>query len=290
MQRQWLLTMLFIGFAALSLLAPLGEEALKIHDQAFERSVGAFAIAKGLNAVISLLQGTELNATPAGIGVTITFGQILDPMNDLIERFSWIMLASSVSLGVQKLLLSIGELLWIKIALSTLAVLLLTALWYVPLQRKLPLTTLLRLAVVLLLLRFGAVGFVYAENFVYVSMMQSQYQESVTILSNTQDELDTIAAQNKHQAVAPQKESFFDSLSGSYNRFKRFFDVETRLQALQSQLEEAQNEVLNLITLFVTLNLLLPLLFFWIILNLFKWAITGRFDGDAIQRWFTPRT
>ena len=43
----------------------------------------------------------------AGVGVIFTLGQILDPINDLIERFSSVMLVAASSLGLQILLLNI---------------------------------------------------------------------------------------------------------------------------------------------------------------------------------------
>ena len=285
MRRKSLLTFALILFAAFALLAPLSQNAEAVHDEAFGRSVSAFAIAKGLNAVISLIQGTELNAAPAGIGVTITVGEILDPMNDLIERFSWIMLAASVSLGVQKILLAIGELFWIKAALTVLITAVAAALWLRPMQRRLPLTILLRMTVVLLLLRFGAAGFVYVEHLTYTTLMEPQYAASVAVLDTTRDELDVIARQSKQQAAAKKEEGFIDSLSGSYDRMKSFFDIDARLNAMKSGLEQAQKEVVNLITIFVALNLLLPLLFLWLALGLFKWAVTGRFDTEALQSW-----
>ena len=283
-KRRSLITLLLLLFAACALLLPLNQNAMSVHDEAFGRSVGAFAIAKGLNAVISLIQGTELNATPAGVGITITVGEILDPMNDLVERFSWIMLAASVSLGVQKILLSVGELFWIKMTLTALLVAVGASLWFRPLQRRLPLSLLLRLTVVVALLRFGAAGFVYAEQLVYTSLMQPQYNASVAVLDTTRDELDTIARQSKQQAAA-KDESLLDSLSGSYDRMKNFFDIDARLDAMKTQLEQAQKEVVNLMTIFVTLNILLPLLFLWTVLGLFKWTVTGRFDTEALQRW-----
>ena len=286
MQRKSVITAALVLAVILTLFVPLGEGAGAVHNESFERSVGAFAIAKGLNAVISLIQGTELNATPAGVGITITVGEILDPMNDLIERFSWIMLAASVSLGIQKLLLAIGELLWIKIALSALLVAVGASLWYRPFQRKFPLSVILRLGVVLLLLRFGAAGFIYTEQLVYDTLMQRDYRVAITTLGDTKQELDTIAAQSKQQASAKKEEGLLDSLSGSYDRMKGFFDIDARLASLKNTLDQAQKEVLNLITIFVTLNILMPLLFLWICLHLFRWAVTGRIDRDGIRNWF----
>jgi hypothetical protein len=53
-----------------------------------------YAIARGLNAVISAAQGTELSIEPMGVGLTLTPGEILDPLNDLIEQFSSVLLPS----------------------------------------------------------------------------------------------------------------------------------------------------------------------------------------------------
>ena len=66
----------------------------------------AFGLARALNGAISVIQGTELELHPAGVGVSFAPGQLIDPINDLVERFSWLMLASSTSLGVQKILMS----------------------------------------------------------------------------------------------------------------------------------------------------------------------------------------
>ena len=56
----------------------------------------------------SVIQDTEIAFSPAGVGVTLAVGEILDPINDLIERFSFVMLVSTASLGIQKILLEVG--------------------------------------------------------------------------------------------------------------------------------------------------------------------------------------
>jgi len=76
-------------------------------DRIFKQALATFAVARTLNGLISVAQGTTLAVEPAGIGADFAFGEILDPINDLIEQFSWIMLVSTTSLGIQKLLLEI---------------------------------------------------------------------------------------------------------------------------------------------------------------------------------------
>ena len=91
-----------------SWLAPLDAPAVQQVDAGLKRALVSFATARALNAVISVVQGTELAIQPAGIGLILTPGQVLELINDLIENFSDLMLAACVAFGVQKVLIGIG--------------------------------------------------------------------------------------------------------------------------------------------------------------------------------------
>ncbi|MBU1610888.1 MAG: hypothetical protein KKC99_03485, partial [Proteobacteria bacterium] len=90
--------------------AQLDEQADAYLDSGLKRAAWAFAAARTANAVISVLQSFVIQGS-AGIivdaGVEISPGEALDPVNDLVERFSWVMLASVTSLGVQQFLLEV---------------------------------------------------------------------------------------------------------------------------------------------------------------------------------------
>jgi hypothetical protein len=70
-------------------------------DDGLKRAASAFARARTFNAIVSVFRESALQVEPGGIGVTIAAGAALDPINDLVERFSWVMLASMTSLGIQ---------------------------------------------------------------------------------------------------------------------------------------------------------------------------------------------
>lgn len=61
-----------------------------------------YASARGINALISLLQGTEVDA----FILTVSIGELLAPINDLIERFSTVILLAIGALALQKVLFS----------------------------------------------------------------------------------------------------------------------------------------------------------------------------------------
>lgn len=83
-------------------------------DAYFEKSITqaatVFAAARGINGVISVLQESTISGSPGGIGMEIAAGQILDPVDDVIERLSDILFTTVVSLGIQKIVYEIvGE-------------------------------------------------------------------------------------------------------------------------------------------------------------------------------------
>lgn len=281
MKQKAVMSIILLALAFLTLQTQLDERALQIHEESFERAIASFAIAKGLNAVISLIQGTELNASPAGVGITITVGQILDPMNDLIERFSWIMLIASVSLGIQKLLLNLGDLFYLQLTLATLITMLLVIFWYKPLQNKITFALVLRLIIVLLVLRFAALFFIHTESIIYTALMEQEYNTATQTLTQTQKELENIAIQNDAKIMA--EESWLSSLHNSYDKVKELVDIKAQLKALQTLFDRAQKEVISLIAIFVILTILLPLLFIWMILGLIKWSLTGEVLTTKIQ-------
>lgn len=93
-------------------------------DRTLVKASATFALARSLNSVISVIQESEFSVS-FGLGTEIAFGEALDPINDLVEQFSMVMLASSASLGIQKVLMDIGTWLGLKIFLIALAMLLL---------------------------------------------------------------------------------------------------------------------------------------------------------------------
>jgi hypothetical protein len=119
-QRMALATILAIMVAG-SWSAPLDAAAELQVDAGLKRALLTFASARALNAIISVVQGTEVAIEPAGVGVVLTPGEALDPVNDLVEQFSNLMLMASVSFGVQKVLLGIGAHWLVSLLLSMTA-------------------------------------------------------------------------------------------------------------------------------------------------------------------------
>jgi hypothetical protein len=111
-----LLIVVMIALSAFDGFRHTGEAKL---DGAAERAIAAFAVARTINGVISVVQETQVGVS-LGINTTLAPGQILDPMNDLIERFSTVALIAATLLWALKLLGGFLVLPWIPLFLGLL--------------------------------------------------------------------------------------------------------------------------------------------------------------------------
>ncbi len=243
--------------------------AMEIQNEAFDRAMLAFGLAKGLNAVISLLQGTELSFTPVGIGMNFSIGEILDPFNDLVERFSWVMLFASVSLGIQKLVLILSAKLFVQVAFGVSVVVSLVLLWMKKMQGSMLLGYTLKAFLLLLLLRFSAIVFLFLSQFFYNSVLQNEYETASKVIEQTKTELEAVSSQTS-QIKQAQQSGFFSRLNAQYTGFSQSLNISTQLERLQKSIEETSRKIITLITVFTVQSVILPLLYLWFLIGSVK--------------------
>ncbi len=63
----------------------------------------AYGVCRVVNASVSVIKESQIQVEPAGLGVTLAAGQVLDPLDDMTERASAILVTAIVSLGIQKI-------------------------------------------------------------------------------------------------------------------------------------------------------------------------------------------
>jgi hypothetical protein len=80
----------------------------------------AYATTRVVNASVSVAKESHLQLEPAGVGLSLAVGQALDPIDDMTERLSDVIVTAITSLGIQKLFHAMG----ISLAPRILAVLL----------------------------------------------------------------------------------------------------------------------------------------------------------------------
>lgn len=261
--RYWLAVVLVVASLALAYSGTVDEYGHHYTQEALKRALVTFAIARGLNGVISVAQGTEVSIQPAGVGVNFTPGQILDPLNDLIEWFSWVMLMAATSLGIQELLLtmlSARTFTWLLLAVALAAG---VVNWRRRLEQEALRGWLLRLLTVLLLVRFAVPMMALASEGLYASFMQERYSESTQSIQSVTERIGEINSSAESVAQAPEDESLLGSAKRLYQSTIATLDVSSYVERYKSAAAGVSEQVINLIVVFVVQTVLLPLLFLW---------------------------
>lgn len=231
-------------------------------DSGFKRALLTFAVARGLNGVISVAQGTEVAIQPAGIGVNFTPGEILDPINDLIERFSWVMLASTTSLGLQKVLLQIFASLHFTLLLALVMAGALLLLWRRGIGWEGATLLLYRGTVMLLLLRFAVPVVALGSELLFTSFLQPQYESSTQRIEVARDEIGRINRASGMEGGSPDQ-SLLGRARVWYQGALEGLDFEALLQRYQQAAADVSEQFIQLIVIFLLQTVILPLFFLW---------------------------
>jgi len=254
-------------------LSPFDTNANEHVEAGLKRAVATYATARILNGVISVVQGTEVSAAPAGIGMTFTPGQMLDPLNDLVEQFSHVMLIAMVAFGVEKMLLTVGASWMISLTLSLVA-----AAWCTLYLRGLNRPGWLsRILLLLLITRFAMPVALIGTDIVFQRFMAAEYQESQAVLLAVQGEASQLGAYS--QGVT-DKQGLWDRLKST--TVDAFSEARSRLESLKVSAERAVERIIKLMVIFVLETIVFPILFIWLLLSVFR----GPIELSTLQRGF----
>lgn len=269
-----LLAVLMLGMVAVSSITTVDHFAEQKYEALFQRAFITFAVARTLNGLISAVQGTELALQPAGVGVTLTPGEILDPVNDLVERFSWIMLGATISLGVQQVLLDVGQWWGVRLLVALLGVAWLT----LRLRRRAGAEgktgidqTLLRVLVIMLFVRFAVPVAMIANEALYHLFLESRYVESAEVIESAGEQLEkTVERAEQGGSVESEEPGFLESLGRGLSGTRDALDFGERLDRVRARAAEVIEHLIQLSVVFVLQTGILPITFLWLFLQLLK--------------------
>ena len=283
-------------------------------DAALRRALLGYAVARGLNGAISVAQGTEVAVQPAGIGVNFAPGEILDPINDLVERFSWIMMLAASSLGVQKVLLAMSG--WAGLAAAVAGVGIVWALAvaarepgavgaakgagrFVPSARAVRVAG--RVFLFLAVLRFVMPAIAIGNDWVYRTFLERDYVEASAELERARRTLGELEAEGglagpspgagaEAEAEAdagrgddvepgpeavPEGPGLIDRARSLYRGAVAGVDVQARLERYAATAESVSENTIRLIVVFVMQTVVFPLLFLVLLWGVLKRVVRG---------------
>jgi hypothetical protein len=249
-----------------SWLHPLDGRATEKVDAGLQKAMVTYGTARLLHGSISVLQGTQVNAEPGGIGATFSPGQVLAPAAEMLKQFSDVMLVVCVAFGIQKLLIAIAAHWTVSIALTLSAFAWLGA---VSRQRRPP-VCLTKAFVVLLMVQFAVPITVLGSDQIFLRVLDPSYQTA-------QQAIDPVArgTESAAQPLPPANDK-----RPMIERVKDWLHKQTaapvaEYQSLKTRVEQATEHIVRLLALFVLQTIILPLLLLW--------ALYG--STRALLRW-----
>lgn len=232
-------------------LAPMDTPATTQVDAGLKRALISFATARALHGVLSVVQGTQFSAQPLGVGVSLSPGQLLAPVNDLVKNFSDFMLMASVAFGVMKAAIAMGA--WWPVSLAlTVAVAGWAWLWYR--QQRSP-VWLSRVLIMLLMVRFAVPLTVLGTDVLWQKFLAADY-------TSTQQAIDGASSQaNRLNPPSPPEST------GILERMKEWInktaDVKARFEEIRLAAERVTEHIVKLIVIFLLQTLIIPVLLLW---------------------------
>lgn len=246
-------------------------------NTSFSSAMKTFILVRGMNAAISVFQGTEVAIEPGGVGIILTPGEILDPLNDLIERFSWVVLAAGTSLGAQILLLEFGSSLIAKIMLLLAGSTLLISFWISFTDHLKWRHRLIRSALLILFLRFLIPVVVLTNEAVYRSFLEPTYAESYKALEVVAEDVDEFQSQEGASLPADTEEGFLSSIGRFYERTTQSMNIAARYRDFSQRVETGADHIIRIIAVYAFQTYIFPLLFLWMAIKLGRIIISASF-------------
>lgn len=186
-----------------------------------------YGTSRGINALVSVLQGTTIDFPM----VNIALGEVLDPVNDLIERFSGVVTLALGALILQKILLQVVSATAFNLVVSGLGVLTVAA---SALQRPRIAGVLLRLFLLTVFVRLSL-----SLVFILTASLDSVFLEPADTASHAdmQDYQTSLRGLNMMVSSKPPLQKESDRLLG------RLGELADEKRGLQRQLEQLQLEL-----------------------------------------------
>lgn len=257
-------TLIALAAVAIALSGIADSVAQDYAENALKRALVTFAAARTLNGVISVVQSTEV-----GVGVTVAVGEILDPINDLVERFSGVMLVAASSLGLQNVLLEITSSPGITAALIAAAALALAILWWPGFAESRHAATASRILLVVVFVRFLIPALVIATNLVTDTFLVAEQVEATAALEGTTRSIEDLNDETQPPAA---EQSMLDRFSSAIDESLESINLTGRLRELKENASQATEHIVKLIVLFVLQTVLLPIAIIWLLIEMLKGA------------------
>jgi len=245
----------------------LDSVAEKYFQNSITKAGVSYGVCRLINGTVSVIQQSSVQLEPAGIGMSLAVGQIVDPINDMVERLSNVLVLSITSLGIQELSYEIS----IALAPPILAGLLLVLsglLWFKSDKLFALQKVVLNVLIIVSIARFCLPISSIANEFLQAHFFEDRIVEARGALAEGTADLDKLK-----DVDLPEYDGILETIESSASYIKHK-SVEFK-NAVRITIENKSLIIGNLLQLtflylgiFIIQVLLLPLTIFWFLMRL----------------------
>lgn len=228
-----------------------------------------YATCRAINASVSIIQNSDIDLSPTGMGISLAVGRVLDPINDMTERLSNVLVTAITSLGIQKMTYDISISL-VPYLLSICLFILSILIWFNNVQVIGFQQGIIKIILVLIIARFCLPLSSLANDFVNEHYFTSQISEAEKRL-----ELESPKVDVAKDFSMPKDDSILEIIKYSASSIKqKAIEFKNAFNNILSNTENIIENLLKLTILYVEMLLtqiiILPLLSFWLFVKLAK--------------------
>ena len=234
--------------------------------EAITKAGVAYATCRVINASVSIIKDSSLQLEPAGVGISLAVGQALDPIDDMTERLSDVLVTAITSLGVQKLAYEISVSL-VPPLLSILLFALSILLWFEN-ERLTSLQKIItRFILLIIISRFCLPISSVADDYLHKHFLADQISDANRELAVGSAELDKLK-----DFSLPEIAGILGTIENSASFLKqKATEFKNALVATVTNMGDIIDNLLKLTFLYVGIFLIqvviLPLLSFWFLVK-----------------------
>ncbi len=244
----------------------MDKKADSYFTKAIQKAGAVYVTCRVINASISVIQNSNIALEPAGVGVSLAVGQVLDPIDDMTERLADVLVTAIVSLGIQKL----GYEMSVSFTPPILAILLFILsllIWFKNRKIKSFQKAIVKITMIVIIVRLCLPVSSFANDFLYQHFFKEQIYEAKQMLSVHSDSLDSIGTFN-----LPEIDGVLGTIKNSASLLiDKSREFQHALVKVVNNMTDIIANLVKLTTLYVGVFLiqviLLPLLIFFIFIK-----------------------
>lgn len=234
--------------------------------EAITKAGVAYATCRVINASVSIIKDSTLELEPAGVGISLAAGQALDPIDDMAERLSDVLVTAITSLGVQKLAYEISVS-FVPRMLSVFLFALSILLWFENERLEFLQKTITRFITLLIIVRFCLPISSVADEYLHRCFFDDQISEANEKLAVGSAELDQLK-----DLTLPETDGVLGTIENSASfLIQKTTEFKKALGAIVANAGDIIENLLKLTYLYVGIFLIqviiLPLLSFWFLVK-----------------------